>query len=62
VGFRGALCQGGRDGQVSRDRVSRLKSLLEASGSVHQAEPTRWARRRWRNARPPGESLPLKWS
>jgi uncharacterized protein (UPF0264 family) len=41
VGFRGALCQGGRDGQVSRARVSRLKSLLEASGSVHQAEPTR---------------------
>ena len=37
VGFRGALCQGGRDGTVSRARVSRLKTALEASGSVHQS-------------------------
>jgi len=37
VGFRGALCRGGRDGKLSRARVSRLKTLLEASGSVHQS-------------------------
>ena len=36
VGFRGALCQGGRDGKVSQARVRRLKTLLEASDSVHQ--------------------------
>ena len=36
VGFRGALCQGGRDGKVSRARVRRLKTLLEASNPVHQ--------------------------
>ena len=36
VGFRGALCQGGRDGKVNRARVRRLKTLLEASGSVYQ--------------------------
>ncbi|HEX6407990.1 MAG TPA: (5-formylfuran-3-yl)methyl phosphate synthase [Gemmatimonadales bacterium] len=36
VGFRGALCQGGREGQINRARVRRLKTLLEVSGSVHQ--------------------------
>ncbi len=38
VGFRGALCPGGREGKVSRVRVRHLKALVEASGSVRQAE------------------------
>jgi len=36
VGFRGALCQGGREGKINRARVRRLKTLLDVSSSVHQ--------------------------
>jgi uncharacterized protein (UPF0264 family) len=36
VGFRGAICQGGRDGKVNGARVRRLRAQLEVSGSVHQ--------------------------
>jgi uncharacterized protein (UPF0264 family) len=36
VGFRGALCQGGREGKIDRARVRRLKTLLGVSGPVHQ--------------------------
>jgi uncharacterized protein (UPF0264 family) len=39
VGFRGALCRGGRKGRLSRTRVSQLRRTLAnlASGSVHLA-------------------------
>jgi (5-formylfuran-3-yl)methyl phosphate synthase len=38
VGFRGALCQGGREGKINRARVRRLRTLLEVSGSVDQPD------------------------
>jgi (5-formylfuran-3-yl)methyl phosphate synthase len=40
VGFRGALCPSGREGQVSRNRVRQLKTLLQPSGSLQAGQLT----------------------
>jgi (5-formylfuran-3-yl)methyl phosphate synthase len=37
AGFRGALCPSGREGQVTRNRVRQLKTLLQPSGSLQAA-------------------------
>jgi uncharacterized protein (UPF0264 family) len=38
VGVRGAACLGGRSGRVDRDRVRRLKALMEAGTAVRSEE------------------------
>jgi (5-formylfuran-3-yl)methyl phosphate synthase len=37
VGFRGAICEGGRQGLVSRERVSRIRRQLETSFGFYSA-------------------------